>query len=50
MVRKRRTALERSVKILVFTGGLHGAILTLSSDVYQDTYMFGLHERSLTYP
>ena len=28
----------------------HGAKLTLSSDVDQDTYMFGLHERLLTYP
>ena len=27
----------------------HGANLTLSSDVDQDTYMFGLHERPLTY-
>ena len=27
----------------------HGANLTLSSDVDQDTQMFGLHERSLTY-
>ena len=28
----------------------HSANLTLNSDVDQDTYMFGLHERSLTYP
>ena len=28
----------------------HGDKLTLSSDVDQDTKMFGLHERPLTYP
>ena len=28
----------------------HGANLTLSSDVDQNTLMFGLHERPLTYP
>ena len=27
-----------------------GANLTLSSGVDKDTYMFGLHERPLTYP
>ena len=27
---------------------LNGTNLTLKSDVDQDTYMFGLHERSLT--
>ena len=27
----------------------HGANLTLSSDVFQDTQMIGLHERPLTY-
>ena len=27
----------------------HGANLTLSSDVYQDIKMFGLHERPLAY-
>ena len=36
------------------TGGLKQvswrANLTLSSDVYQDISMFGLHERPLTYP
>ena len=51
MIHKRGTALEQSVKY--FTGalnGFHGANLTLSSDVNQDTEMFGLHERPLTYP
>ena len=28
---------------------LNGTNLTISSDVDQDTYMFGSHERSLTY-
>ena len=50
MIHKRSTALERSVKY--FTVGLKPvslrANLTLSSDVDQDTYMFGLHERHLT--
>ena len=52
MILKRSTALERSVKISNWEGGLnrfHGANLTLSSDVDQETYMFGLHERPLAY-
>ena len=48
---QKRTSLERSVKY--FTGGLtqvsRRANLTLSSDVNQDTKMFDLHERPLTY-
>ena len=38
--------MEWSVKYLLEGLNLfHGANLTLSSDVDQDTYMFGLHER-----
>ena len=33
--------------LLAGLNGLHGANLTLSWDVKQDTYMFGLHERPL---
>ena len=47
----KSTALEWSVKY--FTGGLKlvlwRANLTLNSDVDQDTLIFGLHERPLTY-
>ena len=50
-IHKRSTALERSVKY--FTGGLKPVLrhanLTLNSDVDQDTKIFGLHERPLTY-
>ena len=46
-INKRSTALERSVKY--FTGGIKPdpwcANLSLSSDMDQDTQMFGLHER-----
>ena len=52
MIHIRSTASERSVKY--FTGGLKPVSwrtnLTLSSDVDQDTLMFGLYERPLTYP
>ena len=52
MIHKRSTAMKRSVKY--FTGGLERvklrAYLTLNLHVDQDTYMFGLHERPLTYP
>ena len=53
MIHKRSTALERSVKYS--TGRLKLVSWlqphrTLSSDVDQDTEMFGLHERTLTYP
>ena len=47
---QKSTALERSVK--QFSGGLKpvsGTNLTLSSDVDQDTSMFGLHERPIAY-
>ena len=51
MNHNRSNALERSVKY--FTGGLKSvswrANLSLSSDVDQDTWMFGLHETPLTY-
>ena len=51
MNHKRSIALEGSVKY--FTGGLKPvscrADLTLSSDVDQDAWMFGLHETPLTY-
>ena len=47
MIHKISTALERSLKY--FTGVLKPVLrrgnLTLSSDVDQNTYMFGLHER-----
>ena len=50
-IHKRSTALEHSVKILLLEGfnRFHGANLTLNSDVDQDTYLFGLHERPPTY-
>ena len=51
MTHKRSTALEWSVNILLEGfDQFHGANLFFSSDVDQDTYMFGLHERPLTYP
>ena len=47
---QRSTALEWSVFFLLEgLNRFHGANLTLSSDVDQDTQMFGLHERPLTY-
>ena len=50
MIHKRSTALERSEKD--FTGVIklvsRRANLTLSSDLDQDTYIFGLHERPLS--
>ena len=50
-IHKRSTALERSVKYLLEgLNRFHGANLTLSLDVDQDTYMFGLHEKPLFYP
>ena len=51
MIHKSSTALERSVinNLLKGLKRFHGANLILSSDVDQDTYMFGLHERPLAY-
>ena len=50
---KRSTKKYRlGMAIKIFTGGLkpvHGANLTLNSDVDQDTQIFGLHERPITY-
>ena len=50
-IHKGSTAFEWSVKY--FTGGLKPVLrhtnLTLYSDVDQDTYIFGLHERPLAY-
>ena len=44
--------LEKASKIILLEGlnWFQGASLTLSSDEDQDTYIFGLHERPLTYP
>ena len=55
MIHKRSTVLERTFKVSknILLEGLnrfHGANLTLSSDMDQDTEMFGLHEKPLTYP
>ena len=51
MTHKRSTALERSVKYFTdwLKPVLQRANLTLSSDVGQDTYMFGLREPPLSY-
>ena len=50
MIHKRSTALERSVrKLLQGLNMFDSTNLTLISDLDQDTHMFGLHERSLTY-
>ena len=49
MIHKRNTTLERSGILLEGSNRFHGANLTRSSDVDQDTYMFGLHERPLAY-
>ena len=37
-------------KLLECLNMFHGTNITLNSDVDQETYMFGSHERSLTYP
>ena len=50
MIHKRSTALGVSKSNLLEGLNLfHGANLTLSSDVDQDTQVLGLHERPLTY-
>ena len=47
-IHKRNTALERSVsKILEGFNMFYDTNLTLSSDVYQDTFMFDSLEKSL---
>ena len=48
---KQRKGLGTVTKIILLEGlkWFNGANLTLSSDVDQDTYMFGLHEIPLTY-
>ena len=49
----RRKNRLRTVSKTILLEGLnrfHGASLTFSTDVDQDTLMFGLHERPLTYP
>ena len=43
---------KRSISKIILLDGLNqlqGTNLILSSDVEQDTYMFGLHKRPLTY-
>ena len=48
---KRSTALEQSAKFLLEgLNRFHGANIAPSSDVDQDTWLFVLHERPLTYP
>ena len=51
MIHKRSTALERPCKNILVEGlnRIHDAYLILSSDVDQDIWMFGFHERPLAY-
>ena len=49
-IHKINTTLDWYIrKLLEGLNQFHGTNLTLNCDVDQDTYMFSLHERSLTY-
>ena len=48
--KKNRLGMVSKNILLEGLNQFHSVNITLSSDVDQDTYMFGLHERPLTYP